>query len=46
MLLQQRELLGMGEQLASELGKPFADERVEGRLTCRVDLVNGRYTLA
>lgn len=49
MLLQRRELLGAGEQLASELGKPFAEAQsgrlVEGRLARRVDLISGRYAL-
>lgn len=49
MLLQRRELLGAGERLADELGKPFVQTRVgsvvEGRLTRRVDLVSGRFAL-
>jgi type IV secretory pathway VirD2 relaxase len=49
MLLQRRELLGAGERLAGELGKPFVEVQagspVEGRLTRRVDLASGRFAL-
>ena len=49
MLLQRRELLGAGERLAGELGKPFVEaamgSTVEGRLTRRVDLASGRFAL-
>jgi type IV secretory pathway VirD2 relaxase len=49
MLLQRRELLGAGERLAGELGKPFVEAKmgnpVEGRLTRRVDLAGGRFAL-
>ena len=49
MLLQRRELLGAGERLAGELGKPFVEVQagspVEGRLTRRVDLARGRFAL-
>lgn len=49
MLLQRRELLGAGTQLASELGKPFVEAKmgnsVEGQLIRRVDLTSGRFAL-
>jgi hypothetical protein len=49
MLLQRRELLGAGERLADELGKPFVEARagsvVDGRLTRYVDLVSGRFAV-
>ncbi len=49
MLLQRRELLGAGERLSGELGKPFVEAKmgglVEGRLTRRVDLAGGRFAL-
>lgn len=49
LLLQRRELIGAGEQLAAELGKPFVEARtgsvVEGRLARRVDLAGGRFAL-
>ncbi|ENY82811.1 relaxase/mobilization nuclease RlxS [Sphingopyxis sp. MC1] len=49
LLLQRRELLGAGEQLAVELGKAFVEARtgggVEGRLTRRVDFAGGRFAL-
>ncbi|MBP8232044.1 relaxase/mobilization nuclease RlxS [Rhizorhabdus sp.] len=49
LLLQRRELIGAGEQLAAELGKSFVEARtgvlVEGRLTRRVDLAGGRFAL-
>ena len=48
-LLQRRELLGAGKQLAGELGKPFMEAQVgatvEGRLNRRVDLASGRFAL-
>ncbi len=48
-LLQRRELLGAGERLAGELGKPFVEAKmgsaVEGRLTRCVDLAGGRFAL-
>ncbi|MGN6278908.1 MAG: relaxase/mobilization nuclease RlxS [Sphingomonas sp.] len=49
LLLQRRELIGAGEQIAAELGKPFVEAQVgapvEGRLTRRVDLASGRFAL-
>lgn len=49
MLLQRRELLGAGERLAGELGKPFVEARigrpVHGQLMRRVDLASGRFAL-
>ena len=49
MMLQQRELLRAGDELAGELGKPFfelrAGEAIEGRLLRRVDLASGRFAL-
>src|SRR3546814_16972519 len=48
-MLQRRELLRAGDELAGELGKPFvemrAGESIEGRLLRRVDLVSGRFVL-
>jgi hypothetical protein len=47
--LERRELIASAQELASELGKPFAEARpdsiVEGTLTRRMDLVSGRYAL-
>lgn len=49
MMLQRRELLRAGDELAGELGKPFAEMRagdaIEGRLVRRVDLASGRFAL-
>ncbi|MBO9580156.1 MAG: relaxase/mobilization nuclease and DUF3363 domain-containing protein [Sphingobium sp.] len=49
MLLQRRELLGAGERLAEEMGKPFVEAQVgrvvDGRLTRRIDLLSGRFAL-
>jgi type IV secretory pathway VirD2 relaxase len=49
MMLQRRELLRVGDELAGELGKPFVEARtgdvVEGRLLRRVDLASGRFAL-
>ena len=49
MMLQRRELLRVGDELSSELGKPFVETRtgnaVEGRLLRRVDLASGRFAL-
>jgi len=49
MMLQRRELLRAGDELAGELGKPFvearAGEAIEGRLVGRVDLASGRFAL-
>src|SRR3546814_7357417 len=49
MMLQRRELLRAGDELAGELGKPFvemrAGESIEGRLLRRVDLASGRFVL-
>jgi type IV secretory pathway VirD2 relaxase len=48
-MLQQRELLSAGEQLAEELDKPFVvagpGRIVEGRLARRVELIGGRFAL-
>lgn len=47
--LKQRELVSAAAQLATDLGKPFADaavgERMDGRLARRVDLLSGQYGL-
>lgn len=49
MMLQRRELLRVGDELAGELGKPYvearAGEAIEGRLARRVDLASGRFAL-
>lgn len=49
MMLQRRELLHVGDELADELGKPFVEARVgsaiAGRLVRRVDLASGRFAL-
>ena len=49
MMLQRRELLRAGDDLAGELGKPFVEARareaIEGRLVRRVDLASGRFAL-
>src|SRR3546814_10321483 len=49
MMLQRRELLRAGDDLAVELGKPFvearAGEAIEGRLVRRMDLASGRFAL-
>lgn len=49
MMLQRRELLRAGDELAGELGKPFVEMRagdaIEGRLVRRVDLASGRFAL-
>ncbi|MEO7169674.1 MAG: relaxase/mobilization nuclease RlxS [Sphingomonas sp.] len=49
MLLQRRELLRVGDELAGELGKPFVEMRagnaIEGRLLRRVDLASGRFAV-
>ena len=49
MMLQRRELLRAGDELAGEMGKPFvemrAGEAIEGRLLRRVDLASGRFAL-
>ncbi len=49
MMLQRRELLRAGDDLAGELGKPFVEARtgeaVEGRLSRRVDLASGRFAV-
>jgi type IV secretory pathway VirD2 relaxase len=48
-MLQRRELLQAGEQLADELGKRFVvsetGKHIEGRLSRRVDLIGGRFAL-
>jgi type IV secretory pathway VirD2 relaxase len=49
MMLQRRELLRAGDELADELGKRFVEARIgdaiEGRLQRRVDLASGRFAL-
>jgi len=49
MVLQRRELLRAGDQLAAEIGKPFVEakvgDRIEGKLTRSVDLAGGRYAV-
>ncbi|MFB0875855.1 MULTISPECIES: relaxase/mobilization nuclease RlxS [unclassified Sphingobium] len=49
MVLQRREMLSSGEQIASELGKPFVEtkvgDRIEGKLTRSVDLASGRFAV-
>ena len=49
MMLQRRELLRTGDELAGELGKPFVEahtgDAIEGRLLRRVDLASGRFAL-
>jgi type IV secretory pathway VirD2 relaxase len=49
MMLHHRELLGVGQQLAEELGKPFVESElgrpVEGRLARRIDLICGPFAL-
>lgn len=49
MMLQRRELLRAGDELAGELGKPFVQARagsaIEGRLVRQVDLASGRFAL-
>jgi type IV secretory pathway VirD2 relaxase len=49
MMLQRRELLRAGGELAGELGKPFVEARIgeaiEGRLARKVELTSGRYAL-
>ncbi|QGP80282.1 relaxase/mobilization nuclease RlxS [Sphingobium sp. CAP-1] len=49
MMLQRRELLRAGEELAGEIGKPFvearAGDRIDGRLSRRVELTSGRFAL-
>ncbi len=46
-LLQRRELLRVAGELREELGKPFVElahgDRVDGRLTRRVEMASGRY---
>ncbi|WP_324698929.1 relaxase/mobilization nuclease RlxS [Novosphingobium sp. RL4] len=48
-VLQRRELLLISEGLADELGKTFAEaktgQRIEGKLTRRIDAVSGRFAL-
>ncbi len=47
--LQRRELLRIAGQISGELGKlflePVAGERVEGKLSRRIDLASGRHAL-
>lgn len=49
MMLQRRELLRAGDELAGELGKPFVETRaenaIEGRLLRDVDLASGRFAV-
>jgi type IV secretory pathway VirD2 relaxase len=49
LMLQRKELLGVAQELANELGKPFAEAHpgstVEGTLTRRINLVSGRFAL-
>jgi hypothetical protein len=49
MMLQRRELLRAGDELAGELGKPFVEMRagnaIEGRLLRHVDLASGRFAV-
>ena len=49
MMLQRRELLRVGDELAGELGKPFIEIRsgnaIEGRLVRHVDLASGRFAV-
>lgn len=49
MILQRRELLRVGDELAGELSKPFVEARaghaIEGRLLRRVDLDSGRFAV-
>lgn len=49
MMLQRRELLRAGDELAGDLGKPFVEARagdaIEGRLVRRVELASGRFAL-
>ncbi len=49
MMLQRRELLRVGDALAGELGKPYAEARtgsaIEGRLLRRIDLTSGRFAI-
>src|SRR3546814_8231641 len=47
--LQRRELLRVADQLSSEVGKPFAEaklqEPIQGRLVRAVDMTSGRHAL-
>jgi len=49
LMLQRRELLRAGDELAGELGKPFVEVRagntIEGRLRGHVDLASGRFAI-
>lgn len=49
MMLQRRELLRAGDDLAGELGKPYVEARtgdvIEGKLSRKLDLVSGRFAL-
>ena len=49
MMLQRRELLRVGDELAGEMGKPFVESRtgdvIEGRLARNVELTSGQYAL-
>src|SRR3546814_8379086 len=47
--LKRRELLRVADQLSSEVGKPFAEaklqEPIQGRLVRAVDMTSGRHAL-
>jgi type IV secretory pathway VirD2 relaxase len=49
MMLQRRELLRAGDELASELSKPFVEARsgtaIEGRLMRQIELTSGRFAV-
>jgi type IV secretory pathway VirD2 relaxase len=49
MMLQRREILRAGEELAGEIGKPFIEARpgdtVEGRVARKVELISGKFAL-
>jgi hypothetical protein len=49
MMLQRRELLRAGDELAGELGKPFVEAgsgtAIEGRLVRQIDLTSGRFAI-
>jgi len=49
LMLQRRELLRAGDELASAVGKPFVEarpgDRIDGRLVRRIDLVSGQFAL-
>ncbi|GAA0317936.1 relaxase/mobilization nuclease RlxS [Sphingomonas oligophenolica] len=49
MMLQRREVLRAGEELAGEMGKPFVEMRagnaIEGRLVRQINLTSGRFAV-